>query len=323
MTNKKWKSKLLSTGLPLEYQAAKLLVDSGFSVDSDFKYSRIHEGHTKEFSVDLRGMATLPFDNPDQINSDVYLLIECKYRYPTVSWLFLPEPNDPDYSPITLGTSIRLVDQFSEFKGGKNGTTLFDKDLPFAFKGLEINLDKGDAHDAEILHGISQLRYALPHFVSSSIHWCIDKYSENIHPFFFCPILLTTSKLYIANESFNIEKLNESDKLEDFSKEVPFLIIYSDYGPEFETHCKNEFRTVTNLDNHKSIRELNDLRAKNEVPGFNQSIMYAKSLAHANRYSLHQLFTQFVICNLESLENLISNIKLTTIKAENELIQLN
>lgn len=78
--SKKWKSKLLSSSFPLEYEVAKSLVAEGFSVSFDFTYCRNDNGTLKDFSVDILGVGEPPFLDPNQSDADLDLLIECKYR---------------------------------------------------------------------------------------------------------------------------------------------------------------------------------------------------------------------------------------------------
>ena len=64
----KWKSKLISSSLPLEFEVAKYFVSKGFSVTADYTYARADytyarndSGTVKDFSVDLKASAYLPF----------------------------------------------------------------------------------------------------------------------------------------------------------------------------------------------------------------------------------------------------------------------
>ena len=97
--NSSWKSKLLSSGVPLEFEAAKILTAKGFAVDADYTFTRIYEGVSKDASVDIMGTGYLPLNDRNSVKAELYLLIECKYRSPKTQWLFLPEINDPDFNP--------------------------------------------------------------------------------------------------------------------------------------------------------------------------------------------------------------------------------
>lgn len=201
----KWKSKLVSSSFPLEFEVAKKLVKHGFSITADYVYARNDSGVIKDFSVDLAATAYLPFSNPNSINSKISLLVECKQRHQNVKWLFFPDPNRPNLSPFTLGYTIRAVDEFSRKFFKPNTTVEVDIDVPCCYKGVEIdegNNNKSDqqkdndkqkdtsrVYDSELKHGVSQLQYALPRLSSDLVLINFDEL-----PFLICPILLTTSE---------------------------------------------------------------------------------------------------------------------------------
>ncbi|MDZ8140892.1 MAG: hypothetical protein RM049_37330, partial [Nostoc sp. DedQUE04] len=164
----KWKSKLVSSSLPLEFEVAKSLVSHGFAVDADYTYARDDSGIVKDFSVDLQATAFLPFSNRNKITATLELLVECKQRHPNVKWLFFPDPNRLDFSPITLGRTIRAVDQFSKKFFRSNVTVEFDSHAPHCYKGIEVDESDGRVYDAELKHGISQLQYALPRLLTET-----------------------------------------------------------------------------------------------------------------------------------------------------------
>src|SRR4030065_1745594 len=102
MKNTKWKDRLLSSGVPLEFEVAKILTKEGFFVDYDFAYQRFDEKEEKEFSIDIHSTGYHPFNEPNNLNIEIGLFLECKFRNPDVRWAFLPnleiEP-DNDSSP--------------------------------------------------------------------------------------------------------------------------------------------------------------------------------------------------------------------------------
>lgn len=254
----KWKSRLLSSGIPLEYEAAKLLVSQGFAVDADYKYSRVDLGDKKDFSVDLHARGWLPFDSTKKLTSELTLLVECKFRHPNMLWLFLPEPNEPDLSPISLGRTIRIVDELSSFLSSfdvpPNGTVPFDENMEFAFKGIEVDKEKGNAHDSEIRRGILQLQYALPQLLKTLIYWHLGAGANEGHPFFFCPILLTTAPLYLADHGLDVDAVKSATEIRDLAKEVPYLIVYSDYGPDFDAHCASLFGSFRKIESNQQAQ---------------------------------------------------------------------
>ncbi|MEK2144736.1 hypothetical protein WOC23_22370 [Vibrio parahaemolyticus] len=78
--SQKWKDKLLSSSFPLEFEAMKELSKDGFSVSSEFAYSRLDGDTRKDFSVDIDALCFTPFESEDDVTGSVHLLVECKYR---------------------------------------------------------------------------------------------------------------------------------------------------------------------------------------------------------------------------------------------------
>jgi hypothetical protein len=107
----KWKSRLASSGVPLEFEAAKILAKKRFAVSADYTYARDDAGVVKDFSVDLEASGFTPFGNPNSITSSVSILVECKYRLPSTRWLFLPDPNYY-YTSLVVGHTLNAVYEF-------------------------------------------------------------------------------------------------------------------------------------------------------------------------------------------------------------------
>lgn len=304
----KWKSKLVSSSLPLEFEVAKFLVSQGFSVSADYTYARDDSGVVKDFSVDLQATAYLPFSNPNKITTQLDLLVECKQRNPNVKWLFLPDPNSPDFSPVTLGRTVRAIDNFS-LKFFRSSTTIdFDVPIKHCYKGIEIDESNGNVYDSELRHGISQLQYALPRLITetalNNLHGHID---DNI-PFLICPILLTTADLMVAQRKLATDMIESATCLADISKPVPYLVFYSDYGPDFERHCIKECASLKDLDS-KILDEFDTKRFKaGEYSPISTSFL-CHCLAKGMRADLASYFTQFVVCKSSSLDTLIRDIK--------------
>ena len=299
MTNSKWKSNLLKSSLPLEYEVARDLVSAGFAVYPDYKYRRADSGVLKEFSVDIEAMAFTPFSNPNKIESVVQLLIECKHRFPPVKWLFVPEPNTPDFAVAGPGHTLRCIDGFSRVMLNRNGTSGFDHDLAFCFKGTEVNTDGGEVHSAELQHGVAQLQFALPRLVSQGIAWG--------DPVFFCPVLLTNAELFVCRKTMSGVDVEAADLL-DFSRKVPYLVLYVDYGPEFEEHCKAECQSLLSLTRSKEIKELNEYR-KRAGGKVHLPLEMARSFARGERSYLVSYFTQFVVCHRPHFKALLRQLK--------------
>lgn len=305
-TKRSWKDNLLSSSLPLEYEIASILVEEGFAVESDYMYSRTDSGVVKEFSVDIHATGYPPFNDPNTIWAEVHLLVECKHRSPDVGWLFLPEPNEPDLSPITLGYTLRSIDEFCVRKLRQEPATQFDAQRAFAFKGTEIR-GNGKVYDQELVHGIEQLRYGLPRLLTDTTVFNMGSDPDEHHPFILCPILVTTAPLLLSAEDISITKVQESSRIEELASAVPYLVLHSDYGPDFERHCAGELEPLGNLGTYR-VRNL-DARLRQIGSSFEElPSQIGKALASGERYWLGKYFTQFIICSRDSFPDLIREI---------------
>lgn len=179
----KWKSKLLSSSVPMEYEVAQILVEKDFSTDVDFSYTRMDSGLEKDFSVDLRATSYIKSQD-DNFLAVIELLVECKYRHPSNKWLFFEDPNDGDFSPFTLGYTLRAVDDFSWQFFPANATVAFDISNCFCIKGVEVDTSSGGVYDSEIRHGLLQLQYALPRLLTDRISFEIFHPEDENTPFF-------------------------------------------------------------------------------------------------------------------------------------------
>ena len=311
----KWKSNLISSSLPLEFETARLLVSMGFLIDADFTYARNDSGVIKDFSVDLNATGFPPFSDPNEIHATLELLIECKQRRPNIHWLFLPDPNQPDFSPITLGKTIQAVDEFSWQFFPSNATVSFDKNMQFCYKGIEVNELNGDVSNSELRHGIAQLQYALPRLLTQSVLLNVGAHRDDNHPFLYCPILLTNATIFVANHDLTTTDVEKSSSIKDIAKEVKFMVFYSDYGPDFESHCQRECAPLAKFSQLKIIREIKDYRREHGEYEHRLPTRLGTSLARGERFALLSFFPQFVVCNLNHFPSLINRIKRITAKA--------
>lgn len=302
----------MASSLPLEFEVAKLLVLKKFSVISDYSYSRSDSGMAKDFSVDIHATSYVPFNNPNKLDGEVVLLCECKHRTPDTKWLFLPDPNQPDLSPVTVGETIRVVDDFCMYDLDQGASESFDAELDYCYKGVEIKIDKGDVFDTEIKHGIAQLQYALPRLLADEIRFNSGMTEEYAMPFFICPILLTNAELFVVNPEVKMKDVERAGNLEDIAQSVPYLVFYKDYGPDFEAHCRNEFANFKKSSVFKKIIELE--KAFN-LSGFYSPTAIVSGLENAERYVLKQYFTQFIVCNMKSFTKLVDLVKGTSVRA--------
>lgn len=314
----KWKSKLLSSSVPMEYEVAQILVSKDFSTDVDFSYTRVDSGLEKDFSVDLRANSYITNKN-DVIQAVIELLVECKYRHPSNKWLFFEDPNDSGFSPFTLGHTLRAVDDFSWQFFPRNATVSFDKNNCFCIKGVEVDISSGGVHDSEIRHGLLQLQYALPRLLTDRISFEIHHPEDENTPFFFCPILLTTSPILAASPGVKISTVERADKLEDFSRVVPWAIVHSDLTPEFERHMITECAELSKIADESWVKELDKLREAKGEYKHRLPVEQLKMLSGQKSGRPFEYFSQTIVCSLEHFPRLLQEIKRTTKSAANRL----
>jgi len=320
MSDKKWKSNLLSSSLPLEYEAARVLATKGFAIDADYTYGRDAEsGLSKDFSVDILAAGYPPFTDPNIIDGTLELLVECKHRIRGTRWLFLPDVNRTEFSNIYLGCALRVFDNFSTYVVDKKPSYEFTNKTPCCYKGVEVQ-SSGSVFDAEIKHGIEQLRYALPLLMRNGIVHNIAGHPEDNQPFLICPILLTTAELFVLDKKLSMATVEAADDLTDLGKPVPYLITYSGYGPGFESHCQKICGVLTkHYMGNKRVREIDDLRGVISDGKYRHQgpLAFMEGLATSNDTVLPLYFTQFIVCNMDGFAKLVDKLKRDTVQVLN------
>ena len=313
--NLKWKSALLSSNMPLEFEASNILVSKGFAVHSGFKYSINDSGVIKDAPVDIHAAAHTPFSDMKKATARIEFLIECRHRHRNHIWLFLPDMNKPDFSPVTLGNTIRIVDQFSPYAVESKASFHFDSKIPVCHKGIEVDTEHGNVSDTVFKEGLARLQYALPRLLTENTLFYLNNHPDDNIPFLFCPILLTTAKLFVASENMNIIQIEASSAIEDIAVQVPYLIIYSDYGPDFEYQCKTECNRLKKFQRSDKATLIEQKRARYYGTQQNLPFTIIESLINAERYYLNTFFTQFIICDKPHFEELVNTIKKTVTSA--------
>jgi len=304
----KWKSKLLSSSVPLEYEVARTLVKHRFAVNADYSYARNDEGIAKDFSVDLRATSYLP-TRGDNISGQVDLLVECKHRHRGNKWLFFPDPNHGDMSPFTLGCTIRAVDSFTPLFLPANCTVSFDQEAQMCIKGVEVDTANGNVTDAEIRRGMAQLQYALPGLLTDHIGFTVNHSDDEKYPYFFCPILVTTSELLVANTDITIAAVEGASSLNDLGTSVPYLVTYLDCNPDFERHRQATCTHLKQLARHPAIRNLDALRKAAGEYDFLLPSIQCSQLGDTGSSRYPNYFCQTVVCSLEHFSQLLVEIK--------------
>lgn len=325
MAKREWKKGLLSSGFPLEFETAKILVKNRFAFSPDYCYQRIEAGQTRDFSVDLYGNLLFPTSNPDKITASLELLIECKYRTPNKIWLFLPDVNIPDL-PLGYGLTIKAIDDFSFCRVLDTPLYHFTENMPLCYKGTEIDLSNSSAHDSEIRHGVSQLQYALPRLIKENIVQQVSCHTEEVFPFFVLPILVTTAELRVLRKATILAKAEETDILDDITEKVSYLTLFNSFGEDFVAHAKRQFEELASIDNYDNVAEIEKRLRKSEiyikniptsdikkllgtVCEFDLPSAVGKDLSKGRHGILSEFCTQFLVCSFDSLSEMLNQVK--------------
>jgi hypothetical protein len=318
MSGKDWKAHLESSGLPLEYEIAKILVSKDFPVIADYTYERDNEtGQPIDRSIDIHATAYTPLGDPHVVDGTLHLLVECKRRQDGTKWLFLPDVNIGDTSYIYYGCAVHVYDDCSAYVVDKSPSYKFTETTPCCYKGIELRQgDKGGAYDNELKRGLDQLRYAMPLVLTTAIMHSLMGHRDDNHPFILCPIMVTDAELYVLHKGFTAAKLRAATDLKELGKPVPFLITYSGYGPDFATHCTKTSKHMLDYIKHENVAEIDDTRG-NVTDGRYKSRgprALMKGLASADPTTLELNFNQFVICAKAGFPRLVDKLKQLTVQ---------
>ena len=311
----KWKDALLRSNMPLEFEAARMLVAEGFAVNSDFRYSWNDSAERGESSVDLHAKTGIPFEIGKDPAAQIELLTDCTHRAPNTAALFLPDPNLPEISPVSPGHTIRVIDQFSPYIIEPDAVTVFESDLSVCYKGMEIDLKTGEVDNDLYQHGLQRLRNPLPRlFTENVMNFMTGSRSENI-PFLFCPIFLTTSPLYVLRKDVTLEEIANADKLEEVGISVPYLIMYANLSPKFKTVCVNECRQMREILRTEKGMEIEMKKVRYYNNHFNLPFTIIDALTVPEYYFMNAFFSQFFVCSSKHFHDLVTALKKTIIEA--------
>ncbi len=306
-----WKQALLDSHMPLEYEAAQTLVAEGFAVGAGFKHARHEHDSLAETAVAIHAVGKPPFSRANEADGRLDLLVECRHCFPGSRFLFLPDPNPAQAAPVPPGHAIRAVDQFSPYVIENNAGTDFERSAAFCYRGLEINPETGQADDRALQADIDGLRYALPRLFSENIIHVFSGLPEENRPFFFCPILLTTARLWVAQpERMSVAAVQKAERIRQFADEVPYLILYSDYGPDFQSQCQYKCRGLKIL-LHESdeAMSIEQRKARYYQSRWNLPFTLIDALLSGERFHLNRFFTQFLVCNQSAFGRLVAAIQ--------------
>ncbi|MEM3566141.1 MAG: hypothetical protein QXK18_04635 [Candidatus Bathyarchaeia archaeon] len=234
------KEELLKSGLPLESMVAKSID----VISSELPRKLINHGEyfferqSDAFpnSVDFIVTYDLDVDGCDFVQ--LVFAVECKYRTRGTGWYFAPNPVGDS------GMEFFVENFFS--KGKCNWKTfpstippLNDTKIPIVGKGVEI-YSNGQRNEKSINEGIHQLMFSTSSLLSRAffsenlmLEVMLQKSGINLKGRSFhsllCPIIVTTADIHFLKD-LTIERIEQSEKLEDFSSSEK-IVVYSTPNP--------------------------------------------------------------------------------------------
>lgn len=302
----KWKMHLLSTSVPLEHDAARILVRRGFSITS-YPYLRSDRsvgGVEKENSIDVRGVKV---HGPTTIvppPAALDLLVECKHRHHGMRWLFIQEPAARHDS---IQNAVIDVDLFSSLFV----TDVWTDDgpvVPVCYSYVELgektkDSDPSDARDSAIKRGVRQLQYAVPSLITMRARWAITRPLDENYPFFFALVLVTNATLMVVSPEFGVDSVKNAPSVQSLGNEVPCLLLSQALGPDFYSHAQRELPVLTALTATNNLRAVEKHRAANAgLPDWLQpSGVISRIAADGGQFERLADCTNVIVVNINAL----------------------
>ncbi|MDX1367613.1 hypothetical protein [Pseudomonas sp.] len=227
MSNTKWKTGFLKTGLPLEYVTSNILNGKGYSIFGEYPYLRPNEnGDYKEFSIDIRAHKCLD-SNERLFVLDV--LLECKFRQEGTVWIFSPFPSDT----MAIGL-VHSTEDLVPVRLQGNALWEFEKNVGYCVSGVEL-MNNGGGNTDGARHGVFQLRYGMPVLLKNSYEHTLEHiWSAGRYIDFICPILVTTADLRVIKPNLQLEHFTNADELDDVSELREAVILNESPGPQLQ-----------------------------------------------------------------------------------------
>ena len=303
-----WKDMLLSSGIPMELDAARLLIAEGFSVNSNINYILNHGDSSFNGGIDLHGEIHLPFgENDNSVYFD--LLINCSFCHKDAVWMFSPNPNIRDIFYKNSGTAIRIIDQFSPFMIPQEEFAGFESQSPQSFRGMEINIATGEDSGADFMTKLFRLQYFMPTLIIDRIFTFLAGRPDDNFPFLICPVLLTTAPIYLLDEDITPEDIEKASGIDDISSKKPYLIMETNIGPDFKHLCMKQARPLEKLLRTDEAMEIEMKKARFYQSRSNLPFTIIEAFIMGDYFYLSRFFTHFFICSADSFPNFIRQLK--------------
>lgn len=314
----KWKDALLKTSMPLEYLVAEQLHKLKCGIQGEYHYLRPNEQDIlTEFSVDIWSMSHL---NKKDISmwANLNLLIECKYCYPGIKWLFAPHTKSDLESILEIGVISTLDSLCTRQIYDKQPLWRLSNKFPKCYKGIELHSNDATAQNIE--RGRSQLIYAIPrlaaHLIGSQM---ITFNDEDLGVDFICPILVTTADLYVLKEGLNLTDFQKAKSHDDIATEVPALILTNPYSHLFSAYTDNiisemHLKSPVIKERLEQLKELKNKLAGEEDDRLSASLSFD--------WDIRESAKRILVINYNNLETIYKLLRQTVVNAGKSLTQV-
>ena len=319
-SNKKWKDGLLKTSLPLEYVVARELNDMGFGIQGEFHYLRPDEsGITKEFSIDIWAVTHL-LKKDRKIWGELNYLIECKYCYPGITWIFaLHERSDTEY--LMEGGPVYTLDKLCTRQiFNKKPIWNLPKTFPLCSKGVELH--EGGATEQNIERGRSQLRYGAPRLAAHlSEGQMLTFNDEDLHPQFICPVLVTTAELYVLKKGLALNKFVDAKEVPEIASKVGAVLLTNPHSHLFVDYADKIIGVL-----HQKFPDIKDRLEKidgllKRITGDDKGHPSAWAKLSFN-FDIREISRRILVINLEEMKSVIKILRKTVVRTANSLTQI-
>ncbi len=233
--SKSWKDALLGTGLPLEHDVKEYLKKRDCIARFEYSYLRPDEHRVeRQFSYDVDASLIRP---PHFVD----FMVECKYRHPSVKWLFAPdEYGGPD--ELEPNDFMHAMDHFVNIDFAHGGT--FPRTLgPCCSKGVELTTE--GANDKAIVQAISQLAFGFVSHVVDAIEHQVFRLLAGAFIFYHVPTIVTTARLYRLNDDVTIDMIRSAAEVEDVASEQDCLVLKYITGVELRQYNLKALQMLT------------------------------------------------------------------------------
>ncbi len=252
MANNKWKDYFLKSGVPLEYEVLEYLNTQGCIANFEYSYFKLTEDAIeREFSYDIDA-AYLKWEHQEHFFD---LMIECKYRDASTSWIFLP---------WSYGGADEL-----EHLAFLHPLDIFNDSLKFPYrhpqlppvakacsKGIEITSD--GQNPKTITQAINQLSYAMANRIVSNMGSQYEVLLACETIFYHVPIIVTTANIYRLKEWTTIDHIKNSNCLDEIATQEDILVMKTNSGKDLLRHSRKLLNSLTeDYDTEELQKKLN------------------------------------------------------------------